>query len=346
MCVVPVEEKRKGSMKEFEVRGLPEDTQPIVYLSSYLSKKRGMSAQEEVEILRKQGLVKYRCFSHAFCCKGGVHFNKYIGETLKESIKAGMRVMMDSGAFSFHAAQRKFTRRGTTLEQFRDQVIESYVEFCRKYSNQWDFYVTFDYRIHGPTVYEMTKKLEGLGMRPVPVFHGDDGIQWLERYCEDGHKLICVGGTRVITGRSSYRGVRSYYDEVFNLAEKYGVKLHGLAQTAPSYMFQYPWASLDSATWARYGNRGMLLTLNEKTAQMGQLHVSDRYSDHSPSYNRLTRGAKRQVERQVEEMGFDFQQIRTSGFWRSIYNAKMFTVIMPKLKEIAQRGRVEWESLV
>lgn len=337
----------------FESKGLPKHApRPVIYLSGFISKDKGVTAAEEVRLLWERGRVRYRCFSHAFCHPQGVHYSRHVGDTLTESVKKGMRIMMDSGAFSFHQAGRavgKVGRKTWSEEEYRayrDSVIKSYVDFCREKSEEWDFYVTFDYKIHASTVYKMTMELRVMGMRPVPVFHGDDGMEWFRNYCRHGHKLICIGGSKVISGRTNYRGIRNYYDIVFNEAAKFGVGLHALAQTATSFMFQYPWESVDSATWARVASHGCILALNSGTGQVGPLHVSERHSEQQASYNRMSKNARRQVERMVEDEGFDFQQLRKSPFWRSIYNARMFSTRVMEWKETIEKGRVEWASLL
>lgn len=334
----------------FETRGLPKSPQPIIYLSGFTSKLKGMSAEEETRIMLDKGKVKHRCYSHAFCCKGGVHFSKHIETTLMENAKRGTRVMMDSGAFSFHQALRKMGKAGgwspEQTKKFRDQTIESYVEFCRKYSKDWDFLINYDYRVHAPTVYDMQKKLERLGMRPVPVFHGDNGMDWLHRYCKEGYKLICIGGITAMAGRTNWKSKRIYYESVFEVAEKYGVQLHALAQTSISLMFQFPWFSVDSATWAIIATYGCILDVNESTGKIGPLHVSVQESKTPNSYARMPKHVQQHIQDRVEKSGFDFQKIRESPFWRSIYNAMMFSTKVMDLKERESKGRVEWETLI
>ncbi len=336
----------------FEVKGLPKDKEPIVYLSGFISKKKGLGPEEETKILVEKGKVKYRCYSHAFVSKEGVHYSKHIEETMHENLKLGVRVMMDSGAFSFHQVVRQMARvnkKGWTKEEFakfRDQTIESYVEFCRKYSKSFDFLINYDWKLHSPTIYKMQKHLEKLGMRPVPVFHGDETIDWLLRYCKEGHKLICVGGGRSLAGRDSWKGKRAYYDAVFNVAERYGVKLHGLAQTSMHALFQWPWAAVDSATWAVSATYGCILNVNENTGVMSRVHVSTTNSNVAESYMRMSKHVQKSMQEQVEREGFDFQLVRESGFWRGVYNARMYSTKVMGLKEHLKKERTEWVSFL
>jgi len=336
----------------FEGKGLPEGAvRPIVYLSGFTSKLKGMPPEEEARQLIKRAKVKYRCYSHAFCCKEGAHYSKHIQLGLAETVKCGVRIMMDSGAFSFHQMLRAIAKAGKKsltqeeMKKLRERTIDSYVEFCKKGNKNWDFYINYDYRPHAPTVYGVQKDLERRGLKPVPVFHGDDGLDWFKKYVDEGHKLICIGGAGYRTRRPGWDAQRRYFDIVFDQAEKYGVEIHGLAQTALSIMFCYPFASVDSATWAIVGTYGCILHVDRNSGKVGPLHVSTTKSNIPNSYDKMPKEIKKEIQNRVEAEGFDFQKVRTTAFERSIYNAKMFTTHIMELKKFMEKGKTRWESL-
>ena len=219
----------------------------IVYLSGGHT-----NANEEQEFdFIKRAHVKYRCYAFGYTCPKAFYYNKGLHRSLDHSLKAGVKVFMDSSAYSFqkfsHSANVK-RKRGYTEEdllKLRDDTIDLYVQYCKEHGKDWDFYANFDYVRHAPIVYKVQKQLEKRGIRPVPVYHGDDGVSWLKRYCEEGHKLICVGGTAV-GNRTTWHKNRAYLDTVFNITEKYGVKVHGLAITSFTHLFQFPMYSADS----------------------------------------------------------------------------------------------------
>jgi len=260
--------------------------------------------------------------------------------------------MMDSGAFSFHQMLRalaKSNKRSLSAEEMvnlRLRTIDSYVEFCKKGSEDWDFYINFDMVPKASIVYKMQKELERQGLKPVPVFHGDDGVDWFKRYVDEGHKLICVGGAGYRTKRPGWDAQREYFDIVFNEAEKYNVKVHGLAQTALSIMFCFPFESVDSATWAIAGTFGCILHVDRNSGKVGPLHVSTVESKIPNSYDKMPKAVKKEIQNLVEAEGFDFQKVRTTAFERSIYNAKMFTTHIMELKEFIGRSKARWESLI
>lgn len=337
----------------FESKGLPKTKQtPIIYLSGYAG---GLQTEKkQLEWLRRTG-CKSRCHSFAYCCPGAFYYSKPDELLYKTSLANGVRIMMDSGAFSFHGFLKNMTGKVSKkkkrqwnpedIVKLREETIEKYVQYCRVNSRDWDFYCNFDYRPHAPLVLKMQHRLEKLGMRPAPVFHGDMGLDYLENYCKDGHKLICVG-TTAMQGRSTWKKKKYFYDRVFNMTEKHGVKVHGLAVTALSLMFQYPWASVDSATWIRVAAVGCVMYMNPERGVLGHMHISETPSNHDPSYNRMTKPAQKAFRNQVAEMGFEFEKLRDLQVERGMYNAYLFMNRVHQAKEIIERNSARWETLI
>lgn len=326
-----------------------QDEQPIIYLSGGHTSS---TEQDEIKWLKKTN-CRYRCYSFAYTCPGAFYYNKRMEQSLNISVKQGVGVFMDSGAFSFHkfvtSATGKISKskRQTPemVERFRDETIELYSEYAKKLGKKWDFYVNFDYVKHAPTCYKMQQLLMKRGLEPVPVFHGDDDIEWFERYCKDGHKLVGIG-TMKVPARMNYRGTRRYYDAIFDIAEKYGVVLHGFAVTSLSLMFGYPWYSVDSATWVKVAAFGKIVYVDPVANTIGQIHVSKDSSRHRPSYSAINKRSQKELERQVESRGFDFEKVRTEQLTRAAYNAYMFNNELMHLRDEIRSQRIQWESIL
>lgn len=331
-----------------------------IYLSGYPPMAKGRAISDiEKEWLKRTG-CKYRCYSFAYVCPGAFYYNKRIAESYKEALRENVGVMMDSGAHSFHnfmrASMGKISARKkkshVNVEELREETIRKYIHFCKKKARLWDFYVTFDYIQHAPTIYKVTERLIKAGLWPIPVFHGDSGVDnpdtlaWFRRYCEDGHKFIGIG-TGGMQDRKSWKKKRVFFDAVFDIAEKYGVKLHGFAQTALTIMFQFPFATVDSATWVKVASFGKILYLDPGKGTIGQIHVSDRHTEgFDASYNKMPRHVRSAIRHQVEDYGFDFDKIRTSLSERCAYNGYLFCNHLHQFKDVIAAGRVQWESLV
>lgn len=314
---------------------------PLMYLSG--NSKRGPSDERK---LKSMG-CDFRCYNFAYTCPQGFYYVKKMKESMDASYKAGVGIMMDSSAHSFHVLIRKglanVGKKYTVLDidRLRDETVEKYVDYVKKEKRKWDWYVNFDYVQHAPTCWAMQKGLEKLGIRPVPVYHAGDPLSWFERYCKDGYKLVGIG----IVGKKGYDTRRYFYDKIFNIAEKHGVLLHGFAMTALTLMYMYPWYSVDSATWLKVAIYGSLIYVDEHRHVIGELHVTERNPGGKTKYNALPKHLQKQIRVQIEENGFNFKAIQNDYAERSLYNAFVICNKVQKLKKDIASSRKQWRSL-
>nr|MCU0734823.1 hypothetical protein [Methylotetracoccus sp.] len=110
-----------------------------------------------------------------------------------------------------------------------------------------------------------------------PVWHVREPEHWLERYLEEGHDYIFIGG--MVPETNSWLLER--LDDVFNrvLTDDEGrprAKYHGFGVTAWSLLFRYPWYSVDSTAYLIRAAYGMVV------APMGDRFVDITISSESP----------------------------------------------------------------
>ena len=318
----------------------PRSRYPLFYLSGRFDTGGGVGKKEE-DWLKRSG-CKARCWSYAFVCPGGFYYRDGVWDAYQTTVEKKIHILMDSSAHSMH----EFLRRGKVEqhEQFREKTFKGYVDFIKKDRRYWDAYINFDYRIHAPTVYKMQKRLEKLGLHPIPVFHGDDGMDWLRRYIDDGHNLIGIGGAKNI--RRTWEQRRFYLDQVFNMTEKAGVMCHGLAFTSLSLAFCYPWYSVDSSTWARFSAYGVVLIMEPESHRLGPIHISPEYmAKKKGSYNDMPPRIQKEIRRQIEESGFDFDKVRHDHSERMVYNAWVYNHLAELGVAAGGVGKVPWERL-
>jgi hypothetical protein len=183
------------------------------------------------------------------------------------------RLFMDSGAFSFLVAYRK----NNNLSLDIDTYLKEYAEFIRQTPLPLDFYVTFDYRPDARITWDMTKRLQKLGIRPIPVYHGDASIDWVKKYIDQGHQLIGLSKRFFLNDRS---GLRRFYDQTFKITEAAGIACHGFACTGPE-MWEYPWHSVDSTTIIGAASRGSLAYVENGEFKMFPIG-KNRIGNHLP----------------------------------------------------------------
>lgn len=323
----------------------PDDPHPINYFSGW--PYAAMISEEE--FLARTG-QRYRCISYAYCGRGSPRFTAKAEQSLQFLLTNGLRVMLDSGAHTFHnqimglstgsrkplrCSDERSANRKIYLEAV-ESFIQSYADFVKTHRGQFDFYVNFDYITHCPTIYKVLHQLQELGIRPMPVYHGDMSIDWMKRYIDEGHRLIGIGGT---VGRKAPKIMAAYYDQVFNFAAKYGINLHGFAQTSPRLMFGYPWFSVDSTSWLKSAAFGRILIPVPGTSRERVKLVAPIVSD----WRALKTLPDIDLRQEVERRGFDLDKLRTSCSERALFNAIIYV-------ELSQgrvyEPRINWRPLV
>lgn len=314
-----------------------------------------MVIAKEREWFRRTG-CKYRCYSFGYVCPKAFYYNRESALSLETALACQAEIMMDSGAFSFHRMLQKQTGqrskkksrgyRPEEIERLREETIDLYVAYCKAHGKQWDFYVNFDYEPRVPIAWKMQLRLEKLGLKPVPVFHGDEGLDWVRRYVDRGHKLLAIG-----TGKASKRGWRdkmAFYDTMFDAAEKWGFKLHGLAVTKPSIMTSFDFYGVDSATWGVQSAYGGIVRFIPDRRVWIQLHVTHNDTQAGASYERLSPEVQKEIRQEVENRGFDFDLMRgstTTAWWeRAMHNAWMFAHLEDFFS--SRKKENSWEKLI
>lgn len=291
-----------------------------LYLAGWQASRRA----RELEVIHKGGL-RNRCFSFANLVKIGkfpYHIAGFEG-SYQACIENKVGIMADSGVVSYRSYRAKLEKLGkdTSVIPSPEEFVELYVEWVKKNKHLWDFYVTVDMEPRASNVLKWLIRVEKMGIRPMPVFHGDTDIDWLNRYVDRGYKYIGIGGS-YLARSSRPRLLRQYLDGVFNFGAKHGVKFHGLGATTPWVMLTYPWKSVDSSWWSRSAGYGSIMDWNPVTCRMSILHISPRVSKAPGQRFKQNALSMEALRKHVEAQGFDFETLRNDFTARHIYNCK------------------------
>lgn len=140
--------------------------------------------------------------------------------------------------------------------EYRDQ----YADYIKELEPRLTTYTNLDIVNNPMETYKNQRWFEAKGLHPLPVWHFGSDIKWLLRYLNEGYDYIGIGGLVP----NPYSTLRPALDEIFTkyLTDANGyplVKLHGFAATSIQLMTRYPWYSVDSASWIKYGNYGWVL---------------------------------------------------------------------------------------
>lgn len=291
----------------------------------FLSGWQATNGEREKTVI-DTGYIKHRCYSYTVLIElpglKGYAFCPHMIEAYKQTLKAepSIPIMMDSGVFSYRSFKIKMAKLGKATPKLltEEQFIESYVDWVKKHQHLWAIYFTVDLDVCAADIYKRHKRLLKLGIKPVPVFHGDDSIDYMTRYHDLGHKLIGIGSPIWLRSNMTHR--RRYLDAVFNHAAKLNLEIHGLALTAAWVMIGYPFWSTDSSSWSRVASTGCLLKFDEHRGRMTTVHVSDRGISAKQSSNSSARMTAA-IKEETEALGFDFELLRTDFVERHKWNA-------------------------
>lgn len=324
------------------------DPAPIMYLSGSPTDKRW-----DENKFQKLVPWPYRCVSFFYLDKPDLK------AALDDYFVRGYRIFLDSGAFSFHKSVEALGRGGNkalfkgatggdrlkNIESAAQKMIRRYVRFVKAEKARghvYDFYATFDYLRNCAAIFRVTDQLFQLGIQPVPVYHGDQTIDWFQRYIDKGHRLVAIA----LGPDKKQRQIRiRFLDAVFNVAAKHNVSLHGLAVTSMWGMFRWPWVSVDSASCMKNAVYGKIFFLDHDRRRQTDIHVSHKYATSVAfgSFDALQKIVKEQIIETVKADGFDFEELRRDSYYRLAFNVKQFAKACqdPDLRRYDQ-----WQSVL
>ncbi len=155
----------------------------------------------------------------------------------KEHIKRlGLRVLLDSGAFSLHRARQ----RG---KEVRDILLEDYCQFIREHEDILEGYFVLDVVGDPHQTRKNLQRMEEMGLSPLPVFHLGSPYSELQEMVDAGYPVIGLGGT---VNAPHFEKI-AFLETVFNNFP--GQCFHGLGISDYRLLARFEFFSCDSRTW-------------------------------------------------------------------------------------------------
>ena len=161
-----------------------------------------------------------------------------VGEMF-DSASPAPSIMADSGAFSA-------TTLGAPIS------LEGYVQWVRRWGHLFDHYSNLDVIGDAEATLANQKRLEDMGLRPLPVFHVNEPWEYLENYLET-YDYVALGG--LVPYRLTPKALMPWLIKAFKMLPT-GKGYHGFGVSGWTVMKSFPWASVDSTSWSigyRYG---------------------------------------------------------------------------------------------
>lgn len=231
----------------------------------------------------------------------------------------GAKIFLDSGAFSAWnigteidlTAYCDYVKRNTDILRVEDgdimaSVLDGIGDPQKTYINQ--------------------RKMEELGVRPLPCFHFGEDVRYLEWYVKH-YKYITIGG---MVGKS-VPTLRIWLDRIWPYmldgSGRPKLKVHAFGITSIAIMEEYPWYSCDSSSWIQAAAFGSIIT---PVREWGPLKVSDKspsrhdWGQHVTTLTELEQDA---VFRFLEHHGFTYERLSTIYESRAAFNLWSFGVV-------------------
>src|ERR1039458_10077668 len=175
--------------------------------------------------------------------------------------KPKINLILDSGAFS------AFTQ-GVPIN------LDKYAKFIL--DNQKHLYYPVNLDVinpgNGELAAEMGYKnfltLKSKGIESMPVYHQYETLKWLDLMLEESEGYIGLSSSM-----TSNTEAVNWYNILFNyLTDTKGypiAKFHAFGDSTQVSTLNYPWFSIDSATWAQGGGRAGRTIIRGRTYQLG-----------------------------------------------------------------------------
>lgn len=104
--------------------------------------------------------------------------------------------------------------------------------------------------------YDNLQEMKSHGLRPIPVFHQDENLRWLERMLADGETYIGISLRK--ENRAKIQWLNRIFSMITNKDGNPLIRLHGFGITRPHILLKYPFYTVDSTTWAIFPGFGKI----------------------------------------------------------------------------------------
>jgi hypothetical protein len=154
------------------------------------------------------------------------------------------KVFADSGAFSA-------VTLGTKID------LVEYAEWVKEHRHHFTVVANLDDIGNAEGSYLNLKRLERLGVNPIPVFHTGEDWCYFDRYCAE-YPYIALGGAVGFPAVKLLPWCIACFKRA-RLAKSPAV-FHGFGQTSLAAIMGLPWYSCDSSSWGagyRFGRLGL-----------------------------------------------------------------------------------------
>lgn len=170
--------------------------------------------------------------------------------------------------------------------------------------------------------------------RVMPIYHQGESMDWLKRMLDDGCTYVGVSPSNDYQTPQREHWLDDVFDYLLTLPKM--PRTHGYAVTSPRLMKQYPWFSVDSASWIRIGGYGQvntpfgLITLTDRPESMGKAGSFDGHDWSDEMRSKVTKYFA-SIGTTIDKLRTDFKE-RWSANAKFLVNLEKQMVYTPRMK--------------
>jgi hypothetical protein len=272
---------------------------------------RGSNLYERLTAFEKQQRDSTEHFLESYH-----YINKQI--TVDRLRNDGVKVFLDSGAFSAFMIGAKID-------------LDKYCEYIHRNGDIIEFASVLDAIGDPDGTWRNQDYMERQGTQPLPCFHYGEPDEVLQYYISK-YEYITIGGMVPISTPQLMLWLDRIWDEYLThkegqLAGKPKVRVHGFGLTSLPLMLRYPWYSVDSTTWQKWGSNGMILLPGAALGKAWKIDISEQSSRahqigmHIDTVAPLETNA---LQGKIVELGGDPDRLRESYLPRWSWNLWAF----------------------
>lgn len=182
---------------------------------------------------------------------------------LSRVLRPDWNIMLDSGAFSNYTLGRQVVS------------FDEYTAFLKEHQGRFWHCISYDVIGDMKKSEDNVKRMQDMGLNPVPVFQRGGTPDELYRMME-GHDILAIGG---ISRRSKARAEQDYLYQVMRIVKDHNVHLLGLGWAAAKRYRPYSLDSTSPFVTARYGqvhlwdHKGWVRISKQRSARSGSRYV-------------------------------------------------------------------------
>ena len=163
--------------------------------------------------------------------------------------------ILDSGAYSVRTLGKPIK-------------LGDYIQYLQIHGSEFAWYANLDVIGDVNETFSNFVEMRDCGLKPVPVFHGEEPFEILNLYREVS-PIVALGSTPGWSKKTRHL----WLDKIFN---NYPHRYHLFRGTDPCILENYPFESTDSSTWARASSYGMIPFPKGKRLRMTGLSAFER----------------------------------------------------------------------